>query len=82
MAQIIGMQNAQQNTGRKLNPVVNNKSVGMGGPGGTPVEPQDLGVIRLWCNIGIGDKPVAGKIASLHGWNPTEQVKEALNRKE
>ena len=35
---------------------------GMGGLGGTPVEPQDLGVTGTGGgNIGIGDVPVAGE---------------------
>ena len=61
MAQIIGMQNAQQNTGEETQPG-SQQPAGMGGLGGTPVEPQDLGVTGTGGgNIGIGDVPVAGE---------------------
>ena len=61
MAQIIGMQNAQQNTGEEAQPG-SQQPAGMGGLGGTPVEPQDLGATGTGGgNIGIGDVPVAGE---------------------
>ena len=61
MAQIIGMQNAQQNTGEEAQPG-SQQPAGMGGLGGTPVEPQDLGATGTGGgNIGIGNVPVAGE---------------------
>jgi len=61
MAQIIGMQNAQQNTGEEAQPG-SQQPAGMGGLGGTPVEHQDLGATGTGGgNIGIGDVPVAGE---------------------
>ena len=61
MAQIIGMQNAQQNTGEEAQPG-GQQPAGMGGLGGTPVEPQDLGATGTGGgNIGIGNVPVAGE---------------------
>ena len=61
MAQIIGMQNVGQNTGEEAQPG-GQQPAGMGGLGGTPVEPQDLGVTGTGGgNIGIGDVPVAGE---------------------
>ena len=61
MAQIIGMQNAQQNTGEEAEPG-SQQPAGMGGLTGTPVQPQDLGATGTGGgNIGIGDVPVAGE---------------------
>ena len=61
MAQIIGMQNAQQNTGEETEPD-SQQPTGMGGLTGTPVQPQDLGATGTGGgNIGIGDVPVAGE---------------------
>ena len=61
MAQIIGMQNAQQNTGEETEPN-SQQPAGMGGLTGTPVQPQDLGATGTGGgNIGIGDVPVAGE---------------------
>ena len=61
MAQIIGMQNAQQNTGEETEPG-SQQPTGMGGLTGTPVQPQDLGATGTGGgNIGIGDVPVAGE---------------------
>ena len=61
MAQIIGMQNAGQNTGEEAQPD-SQQSAGMGGLGGTPVRPQDLGATGTGGgNIGIGNVPVAGE---------------------
>ena len=61
MAQIIGMQNVGQNTGEETQPG-GQQPAGMGGLGGTPVEPQDLGATGTGGgNIGIGDVPVAGE---------------------
>ena len=61
MAQIIGMQNVGQNTGEETQPG-SQQPAGMGGLGGIPVEPQDLGATGTGGgNIGIGDVPVAGE---------------------
>ena len=61
MAQIIGMQNAQQNTGEETQPD-SQQQTGMGILGGTPQGPQDLGVTGTGGgNIGIGNVPVAGE---------------------
>ena len=61
MAQIIGMQNAGQNTGEEAQPD-SQQPAGMGGLGGTPVRPQDLGATGTGGgNIGIGNVPVAGE---------------------
>ena len=61
MAQIIGMQNAQQNTGEETQPD-SQQQTGMGSLGGTPQRPQDLGVTGTGGgNIGIGNVPVAGE---------------------
>ena len=61
MAQIIGMQNAQQNTGEETQPD-SQQQTGMGSLGGTPQGPQDLGVTGTGGgNIGIGNVPVAGE---------------------
>jgi len=61
MAQIIGMQNAQQNTGEETQPD-SQQQAGMGSLGGTPQGPQDTGVTGTGGgNIGIGNVPVAGE---------------------
>ena len=61
MAQIIGMQNAGQTTGEETQPG-GEQPAGMGGLGGTPVAPQDLGATGTGGgNIGIGNVPVAGE---------------------
>ena len=61
MAQIIGMQNANQTTGEEANPN-SPQSAGMGGPQGAPQSPQDLGPTGTGGgNIGTGDVPVAGE---------------------
>jgi len=61
MAQIIGMQNAQQNTGEETQPN-SQQPAGMGNLGGTPQGPQDTGVTGTGGgNIGIGNVPVAGE---------------------
>ena len=61
MAQIIGMQNAQQNTGEETQPN-SQQPAGMGSLGGTPQGPQDTGVTGTGGgNIGIGNVPVAGE---------------------
>ena len=61
MAQIIGMQNAGQTTGEETQPG-GEQPAGMGGLGGTPVAPQDLGATGPGGgNIGIGNVPVAGE---------------------
>ena len=61
MAQIIGMQNAQQNTGEEAEPG-SQQSASMGGAGAVPQGPQNLGVTGTGGgNIGIGNVPVAGE---------------------
>ena len=61
MAQIIGMQNAQQNTGEETQPN-SQQPAGMGGAGGLPQGAQELGVTGTGGgNIGIGNVPVAGE---------------------
>jgi len=61
MAQIIGMQNAQQTTGEETQPD-SQQPAGMGAAGGVPQGPQDLGVTGTGGgNIGIGNVPVAGE---------------------
>ena len=61
MAQIIGMQNANQTTGEEANPG-GPQSGGMGSPEGAPQSPQDLGPTGTGGgNIGIGNVPVAGE---------------------
>ena len=61
MAQIIGMQNAQQTTGEETQPN-SQQPAGMGAAGGVPQGPQDLGVTGTGGgNIGIGNVPVAGE---------------------
>jgi hypothetical protein len=61
MAQIIGMQNAQQSDGTQAQPN-SQPPTDMGGVGGTPAEPQELGVTGTGGgNIGTGNVPVAGE---------------------
>tara|TARA_Y100000033_G_scaffold28284_1_gene26845 strand:- start:77 stop:655 length:579 start_codon:yes stop_codon:yes gene_type:complete len=61
MAQIIGMQNANQTTGEEANPG-GPQPGGMGSPEGAPQSPQDLGPTGTGGgNIGIGNVPVAGE---------------------
>jgi len=61
MAQIIGMQNAGQNTGEETEPG-SQQSASMGGAGAVPQGPQSLGVTGTGGgNIGIGNVPVAGE---------------------
>ena len=62
MAQIIGMQNAGQNTSEEVEP--DGQQSSMGGPNGTPQQPQELGDTGTGGgNIGIGNVPVAGETA-------------------
>jgi hypothetical protein len=61
MAQIIGMQNAGQNTGEEAQPN-SQQPEAMGGLGGTPQAPQELGVTGTGGgNIGIGNVPQSGE---------------------
>ena len=61
MAQIIGMQNANQTTGEEANPG-GPQPGGMGSPQGAPQPPQELGPTGTGGgNIGIGNVPVAGE---------------------
>ena len=61
MAQIIGMQNAQQTTSEETQPL-GQQPTGMGGAGGVPQGTQELGVTGTGGgNIGIGNVPVAGE---------------------
>jgi len=61
MAQIIGMQNANQTTGEEANPG-GPQPAGMGGSEGAPQPPQELGPTGTGGgNIGTGDVPVAGE---------------------
>ena len=61
MAQIIGMQNAGQNTSEEAQPN-SQQPEAMGGLGGTPQAPQELGPTGTGGgNIGIGNVPVAGE---------------------
>ena len=61
MAQIIGMQNARQNTGPEAGPLDQGQSP-MEGDGGVPPEPQDLGVTGTGGgNIGTGNVPQSGE---------------------
>ena len=60
MAQIIGMQNAQQTAGEE--PSTPSEGEGLGGVGGVPQQPQDLGVTGTGGgNIGIGNVPQSGE---------------------
>ena len=61
MAQIIGMQNANQTTGEEANPG-GTQPGSMGSPEGAPQPPQDLGPTGTGGgNIGTGNVPVAGE---------------------
>ena len=61
MAQIIGMQNAQQTTGEEPSPS-GQQSAGMGGSAGAPQAPPDLGSTGTGGgNIGTGDVPQSGE---------------------
>jgi len=61
MAQIIGMQNAQQTTGEEPSPI-SQQSGDMGASTGTPQEPQSLGSTGTGGgNIGTGDVPQSGE---------------------
>jgi len=60
MAQIIGMQNAQQTTGEE--PSAPSEGEGLGGIGGIPKPPQELGVTGTGGgNIGTGNVPQSGE---------------------
>jgi len=60
MAQIIGMQNAGQNTGEEAQPPSQQQA--MAGVGGVPQAPQDIGVTGTGGgNIGIGNVPQSGE---------------------
>jgi hypothetical protein len=60
MAQIIGMQNAQQTTGEETQPIGQQPT--MGSVQGAPQQPQDLGPTGTGGgNIGTGNVPVAGE---------------------
>ena len=61
MAQIIGMQNAQQETGEPTT-AVGEQPTPMGGAQGTPIEPQELGNTGTGGgNIGTGSVPQSGE---------------------
>jgi len=61
MAQIIGMQNAQQTTGEEPSPS-GQQPAGMGGSSGAPQAPTDLGSTGTGGgNIGTGDVPQSGE---------------------
>ena len=61
MAQIIGMQNAQQTTGEETQPD-SQQPTGMANAGGVPQGAQNLGVTGTGGgNIGIGNVPIAGE---------------------
>jgi len=61
MAQIIGMQNAGQNTSEEAQPN-SQQPEAVGGLGGTPQAPQDIGVTGTGGgNIGIGNVPQSGE---------------------
>ena len=60
MAQIIGMQNAQQTAGEE--PSAPSEGEGLGGVGGPPQQPQELGVTGTGGgNIGTGNVPQSGE---------------------
>jgi len=60
MAQIIGMQNAQQETSPETEP--NSQQQTMAGIGGVPQPPQDIGVTGTGGgNIGTGNIPISGE---------------------
>jgi hypothetical protein len=75
MAQIIGMQNAQQETGESPE-ATSQQQTAMGGATGTPEQPQELGTTGTGGgNIGTGDVPLpgedqfSGNITPLEGTN-------------
>ena len=60
MAQIIGMQNANQTNGEEAQP--NSEQSAMGGSQGTPGQPQELGPTGTGGgNIGTGNVPTPGE---------------------
>ena len=70
MAQIIGMQNAGQNTGEEAQPPSEQQA--MAGAGGVPQAPQELGVTGTGGgNIGIGNIPQSGEDQFSGTINPT-----------
>jgi hypothetical protein len=70
MAQIIGMQNAGQNTGEEAQPPSEQQA--MAGAGGVPQAPQDIGVTGTGGgNIGIGNIPQSGEDQFSGTINPT-----------
>ena len=61
MAQIIGMQNAGQNTGEEAGPA-GQQPGGMGPPQGAPAGPQELGATGTGGgNVGTGNVPLPGE---------------------
>ena len=71
MAQIIGMQNAGQNTGEEAQPL-NEQPQTMEGAGGVPQTPQELGVTGTGGgNIGTGNIPQPGEDQFSGTINPT-----------
>ena len=74
MAQIIGMQNAGQNTGEEAQPTGQQQQA-MGGGGGVPQAPQDIGVTGTGGgNIGTGNIPQPGEDQFSGTIDPTAQV--------
>jgi hypothetical protein len=74
MAQIIGMQNAGQNTGEEAQPTGQQPQT-MGGGGGVPQAPQDIGVTGTGGgNIGIGNIPQPGEDQFSGSATPTTPV--------
>ena len=74
MAQIIGMQNAGQNTGEEAQPN-SQQSQSMEGDGGVPQAPQELGVTGTGGgNIGTGNIPQPGEDQFSGTIDPTAQV--------
>ena len=80
------MQNAGQTTGEKAQEPGSQQAPtrNMGGPGGAPQQPQDLGVTGTGGgNIGTGNVPQAGEDQFSGRLEQLgNEVKEALNRKE
>jgi len=74
MAQIIGMQNAGQNTGEEAQPT-GQQPQAMGGGGGVPQAPQDIGVTGTGGgNIGTGNIPQPGEDQFSGSATPTTPV--------
>ena len=74
MAQIIGMQNAGQNTGEEAQPTGQQQQA-MGGGGGVPQAPQDIGVTGTGGgNIGTGNIPQPGEDQFSGSATPTTPV--------